>query len=190
MQTYLKFTRNLVAILSLLTVFGCGADPTTSSNSSSNSVVAPTDSLTEDDATTSTSESKSNFVATLLGGQTFDSQKVLENQPLALWFWAPGWRACKSESSSVEAAYKTWQGKVQITGVAWNGDPGSMQDFVIENNLSFANINDGDGDVFARFNVPYQPAWVFIAKDGTVTSKIGVLSDLELEQELTRLATS
>jgi hypothetical protein len=79
---------------------------------------------------------------------------------------------------------------VQITGVAWNGDPGSMQDFVIENKLSFANINDGDGDVFARFNVPYQPAWVFIAKDGTVTSKIGVLSDLELEQELTRLATS
>ena len=38
----------------------------------------------------STSESKSNFVATLLGGQTFESQKVLENQPLALWFWAPG----------------------------------------------------------------------------------------------------
>ena len=82
--------RNLVAVLSLLTVFGCGADPSTSSNSSSSSVVAPTDSLTEENATTSTSESKSNFVATLLSGQTFESQKVLENQPLALWFWAPG----------------------------------------------------------------------------------------------------
>ena len=90
MRTHLKFTRNLVAVLSLLTVFGCGADPTTSSNSSSSSAVAPTDSLTEENATTSTSESKSNFVATLLSGQTFDSQKVLENQPLALWFWAPG----------------------------------------------------------------------------------------------------
>lgn len=91
MQTHLKFTRNSVALLSLLsllTVFGCGADPTTSSNSSS--AVAPTDSLTENNAATSTSESKSNFVATLLGGQTFESQKVLENQPLALWFWAPG----------------------------------------------------------------------------------------------------
>ena len=90
MRTHLKFTRNLVAVLSLLTVFGCGADPSTSSNSSSSSVVTPTDSLTEDDATTPTSESKSNFVATLLSGQTFESQKVLENQPLALWFWAPG----------------------------------------------------------------------------------------------------
>ena len=65
-----------------------------------------------------------------------------------------------------------------------------MQDFVNDNGLSFTNINDGDGEIFARFNVPYQPAWVFIAKDGTVTTKIGVISDLELEQELNRLATT
>lgn len=65
-----------------------------------------------------------------------------------------------------------------------------MQNFVNENGLSFANINDGPGEIFARFNVPYQPAWVFIAKDGTTTTKIGVLSDLELEQELNRLATN
>ena len=64
-----------------------------------------------------------------------------------------------------------------------------MQDFVIENNLSFANINYGDGEVFARFNVPYQPAWVFIAKDGTVTTRIGVITEVELDQELSRLAT-
>jgi uncharacterized protein YcfL len=82
--------RNLVAVLSFLTVFGCGADPSTITDSSSSSVVAPTDSLTEENATTTASKSKSNFVATLLSGQTFDSQKVLENQPLALWFWAPG----------------------------------------------------------------------------------------------------
>jgi hypothetical protein len=31
---------------------------------------------------------------------------------------------------------------------------------------------------------------VFIAKDGTVTTRIGVLSDEELDQELTKLATS
>jgi len=65
-----------------------------------------------------------------------------------------------------------------------------MQDFVNENGLSFTNINDEPVEIFARFNVPYQPAWVFIAKDGTVTTRIGVLSDEELDQELTKLATS
>ena len=90
MRTHLKFMRNLVAVLSLLTVFGCGADPSTITDSSSSSAVEPADSLTEENATSTASESKSNFVATLLSGQTFESQKVLENQPLALWFWAPG----------------------------------------------------------------------------------------------------
>jgi hypothetical protein len=65
-----------------------------------------------------------------------------------------------------------------------------MQDFVNENGLTFTNINDSAGEVFARFNVPYQPAWVFIAKDGIVTTRVGVLSDEELDQELTRLASS
>jgi len=65
-----------------------------------------------------------------------------------------------------------------------------MQDFVNENGLTFTNINDDPGEIFARFGVPYQPAWVFITKDGTATTRIGVLSDLELEEELNRLATN
>ena len=65
-----------------------------------------------------------------------------------------------------------------------------MQDFVNENGLTFSNINDSAGEIFARFDVPYQPAWVFIAKDGIVTTRIGVLSDLELEAELNRLASN
>ncbi len=65
-----------------------------------------------------------------------------------------------------------------------------MQDFVNENGLTFSNINDSVGEVFARFNVPYQPAWVFIAKDGIVTTRIGVLSDSDLEADLKRLASN
>ena len=79
---------------------------------------------------------------------------------------------------------------MQVTGVAWNGSGGDMQDFVNKNGLSFTNINDDAGEIFARFGVPYQPAWVFIAKDGTVTTRIGVLSDEELDQELTKLASN
>ena len=65
-----------------------------------------------------------------------------------------------------------------------------MQDFVNENGLTFTNINDSAGEVFARFNVPYQPAWAFVAKDGIVTTRIGVLSDSDLEAELNKLASN
>lgn len=65
-----------------------------------------------------------------------------------------------------------------------------MQSFIADTGITFANINDGDGEVFARFEVPYQPGWAFVARDGTVTTKIGVLTEAELEQELDRLATN
>ena len=69
-----KLSRLIIAAVAMLTFSSCGADPSTSG--------AP--------AETPTIESKSIFVATLLSGESFESQKVLENQPLALWFWAPG----------------------------------------------------------------------------------------------------
>lgn len=65
-----------------------------------------------------------------------------------------------------------------------------MKKFIAETGITFANINDGNGDVFARFNVPYQPAWVFVARDGTTTTKIGVLTEVALEQALSRLASN
>ncbi|GBL20873.1 soluble secreted antigen MPT53 [Acidimicrobiaceae bacterium] len=65
-----------------------------------------------------------------------------------------------------------------------------MQSFIADTGITFANINDGDGEVFARFEVPYQPGWAFVARDGTVTTKIGVLTEAELDQELNRLATN
>jgi len=75
-------------------------------------------------------------------------------------------------------------------GVAWNGSGGDMQDFINENGLSFININDEPGEIFARFGVPYQPAWVFISRNGTATTRIGIISDSELEEELNNLATN
>ena len=47
---------------------------------------------------------------------------------------------------------------MQFIGVAWYGDDTSFQGFVDKYHLSFPQISDNPGDVFARFGVPYQPA--------------------------------
>ena len=44
-----------------------------------------------------------------------------------------------------------------------------MQDFVSKYNLNFTNLNDADGSIWARYNVPWQPAYVFYKSDGTST---------------------
>jgi len=41
----------------------------------------------------------------------------------------------------------------------------AMQAFVSKYNLNFTNLNDSDGSLWARFNVPWQPAYLFYRAD-------------------------
>ena len=87
-------------------------------------------------------------------------------------------------------ANKQLAGKVHIIGVAWNGSEQSMQEFVTKHQLTFANIKDNDGLIFAQFEVPYQPAWVFIRQDGTSETKVGAMDEVTLTAMLNKLGGS
>ncbi|KHG67581.1 Soluble secreted antigen MPT53, partial [Mycobacterium tuberculosis] len=58
---------------------------------------------------------------------------------------------------------------VTFVGIATRADVGAMQSFVSKYNLNFTNLNDADGVIWARYNVPWQPAFVFYRADGTST---------------------
>jgi hypothetical protein len=75
-------------------------------------------------------------------------------------------------------------------GVAWLGSSSSMQAFEDRHGLTFPSLNDQTGELFARFGVPGQPAWVFVTPSGEATGTLGALSESALEAELTRLASS
>lgn len=85
---------------------------------------------------------------------------------------------------------KQFDGKVQIIGVAWNGTEQFMQEFIDKHKITFANINDNDGLIFAKFEVPYQPAWVFIQQDGTSQTSIGAMDEVALSTALNKLGDS
>ena len=72
----------MFAVFSLAIVFGCGSDSAKQTD--------PVKTSEQSTQATQPSSSTAIFTATLLSGATFDSTKVLESQPLALWFWAPG----------------------------------------------------------------------------------------------------
>jgi peroxiredoxin len=87
-------------------------------------------------------------------------------------------------------ANKQLAGKVRIFGVAWNGSEQSMQEFVTKHQLTFVNIKDNDGLVFAQFDVAYQPAWVFIQQDGTSETNLGAMDEVTLTAMLEKLGGS
>ena len=79
---------------------------------------------------------------------------------------------------------------MQIIGVAWNGSDQSMQDFISKHQITFANIKDNDGLVFAQFDVAYQPAWVFIQQDGIFETNLGAMDEVTLTAMLNKLGGS
>jgi peroxiredoxin len=71
-----------------------------------------------------------------------------------------------------------------MVGVAWSGSNSDYESFMRRHSLTFTNLDDTDGNVFQKYEIPFQPAWVFVSKDGTTTTKLGAISDAELENVL------
>lgn len=106
-----------------------------------------------------------NFSGTTLSGGTFNGSS-LQGRPAVLWFWTPWCPFCNQEAPSVSAVAAA-NPAVTFVGVAAHADVSAMQAFVSKYNLNFTNINDADGSIWAKFNVPWQPAYVFLRADGT-----------------------
>jgi hypothetical protein len=70
------------------------------------------------------------------------------------------------------------------------GDADDMQAFVDEFSLRFPQAVSGDGSLWARFGVPYQPAWAFVDDDGRVRVIQGVIPPEDLRRILDELVSS
>jgi thiol:disulfide interchange protein len=67
-----------------------------------------------------------------------------------------------------------------------------MQAFVSKYNMNFTNLNDADGSLWARFNVPWQPAYLFYRSDGSssfVNNPTQAMSQQELSDRVATLLT-
>ncbi|MBM3805291.1 MAG: hypothetical protein FJW19_01415 [Actinobacteria bacterium] len=84
-----KFWRSLSVAVAAIALAGCGAD---GSATYTKTPTEQTETAQQPYGQDSPSETEmlGDFEATLLSGEKFVSANVLAQQPLALWFWAPG----------------------------------------------------------------------------------------------------
>jgi thiol-disulfide isomerase/thioredoxin len=128
------------------------------------------------------------FSGTTLSGAPFNGA-ALQGKRSVLWFFTPWCPFCNSEApglSQVAAANPA----VTFVGVAAHSDVGAVQNFVSKYHLNFTVVNDTDGSIWARYNVPWQPAWVFYNSDGTsafVNNPTAAISQQELSDRVTAL---
>ena len=131
-----------------------------------------------------------NFTGTTLGGGTFNGAS-LQGKPAVLWFWTPWCPFCNAEAPSVSAVAAA-NPAVTFVGISTRADVAAMQGFVSKYNLNFTNINDADGSIWAKFNVPWQPAYVFLRADGTssfVNNPTSAMSQQELTDRVRALTS-
>jgi thiol-disulfide isomerase/thioredoxin len=133
-------------------------------------------------------DDRMNFTGTTLSGAPFNGGS-LQGKPAVLWFWTPWCPFCNAEGPSVSSVAAA-NPKVTFVGVAARSDVAAMQDFVSKYNLNFTNLNDADGSIWARYNVPWQPAYVFYKSDGTstfVNNPTSAMPQQELQQRVSAL---
>jgi thiol-disulfide isomerase/thioredoxin len=130
------------------------------------------------------------FTGTTLAGAPFNGAS-LQGKPAVLWFWRPQCPFCNQEAPSLSQVAAA-NPKVTFVGVAARSDVVSEQDFVSKYNLNFTNLNDADGSIWQRFNVPWQPAYVFERPDGSstfVNNPTSAMSQQELSDRVSALTT-
>lgn len=74
-----------------------------------------------------------------------------------------------------------WAGRADFYGVAWASTEDEFEAFIDKYDLSFPQISDEGGDVFARFEVPTQPAFAIIHPEGEVQTLFGAADDTLLD---------
>ena len=67
-------------------------------------------------------------------------------------------------------------------GVAWTGSESEFQSFIDRHGLTFEQISDAAGAVYARFSIPLQPAVVVVEPDGNVETLFGAVDESRLDQ--------
>ena len=123
-----------------------------------------------------------NFSGTTLSGAPFNGAS-LQGKPAVMWFWTPWCPFCNQEAPSVSAVAAA-NPNVTFVGVSTRADVSAMANFASKYNLNFTNLNDADGSIWAMFNVPWQPAYVFLNSDGSSTFVNNPVSAMS-QQDLT-----
>jgi thiol-disulfide isomerase/thioredoxin len=139
-------------------------------------------------APTALADDRLDFTGTTLSGAPFNGSS-LQGKPAVLWFWTPWCPFCNQEAPNVGQVAAA-NPKVTFVGIAARSDVGAMQNFVSKYGLNFTVLNDADGSLWARFNVPWQPAYLFVKSDGTstfVNNPTSAMSEQELSDRVAAL---
>lgn len=116
------------------------------------------------------------FSAMTLSGELFNTTR--HNRPLLIHFWATWCPTCKLEAANIERISRYYD---VVSIAVKSGDKSEVQSYMQRHDLHFKTINDPDGTLARRFNIPAYPTTFIYDAAGTLGfSEVGYTSTLGL----------
>lgn len=127
------------------------------------------------------------FTVSTVDGGTFEGASLMD-KPAVLWFWAPWCPTCAAQAGFVADLAETYDGVVNVIGVAGLGETPAMEEFVSAGGVEdLTHLADEDGDVWKRFGVTAQSTFVLLNDSGEVVYQ-GYLEADQLNERADALA--
>lgn len=127
------------------------------------------------------------FSGRTLDGPTLDVS-TLADKPTVFWFWAPWCSVCRREAPGVERVAEKYADQVNFVGIPGLGEVDAMKQFVSDTGTtSLVHVVDGNGSLWKRFGVTAQPAYVFVAPDGKVSTVAGGMKEAAFDKAVADL---
>ncbi|GAA1752808.1 redoxin domain-containing protein [Streptomonospora arabica] len=124
------------------------------------------------------------FTAPAVGGGEIDGADLV-GEPVVLWFWAPWCTVCRGEAPGVAETAERYAGEVEFIGVAGQGEPAAMKEFVDATGTGgMRHIIDGDGSIWSGFEVTTQPSFSFLRSSGSFLTYTGTMSEQEIDKRV------
>jgi len=140
---------------------------------------------------TNTLRAAMDWTSAAVGGGEINGTDYL-GQDVVLWFWAPWCAWCNAEAPRVADAAREFDGQIQFLGMPGSAGIDQLERFVNRHDLHHIDhAADINGEIWGRFDINYQPWWIFINDDGTVIDNWqGRLSDEEIAERIDLLLSS
>lgn len=130
------------------------------------------------------------FTAETVDGATFDGSSLAGKDAL-VYFWAPWCSVCRREAPGMAEALSSYEDLTFVTVGGSSQEPAAMADFVADVGFDdVTNVADLTGDIWARFEVTYQPTYAFVDDSGTVEIVSGPLDEDDLGARIDALLAS